>query len=112
MGGDRICKKLMTMQIQVYVEMVPPFANETSIENIDCKQMDLAKLVSLVLQSNYNHKNQEFTCVIEDSPPCPVLDNHGERADSGVDGDIGLDHFCVQESQRCVDVHVAREVPS
>lgn len=25
-GGDRICKKLITMQIQVYVDIVPPFA--------------------------------------------------------------------------------------
>lgn len=45
MGGDRICKKLMTMQIQVYVEIVPPFANETRI-NIKRKQVSLAEHIS------------------------------------------------------------------
>jgi len=40
-----------------------------------------------------------------------MLDNHGEWSNAWVDGDIGLDHFCIHQSQWCVDVHIAGEVP-
>lgn len=52
-----------------------------------------------------------FTCVVQDSSPCPVLDNHGEWANSWVNRHICLDHFGVQQSKMRINVHVAREEP-
>jgi hypothetical protein len=82
----------MTMQIQVYVDIVPLAIKEL---NPTCDPF-------------FPDGN---TCVVQNSPPCPMLDNHGKWSDARINRDIRLDHLCVHQSKWRVDVHVAREMP-
>jgi hypothetical protein len=51
-----------------------------------------------------------LTSIIQNTPLCPVLDDHGQWPHTIIDLDVQVDHARVLEGSSVVDIHIARQL--
>jgi hypothetical protein len=60
--------------------------------------------------ADVDSSNRALTSIIQNTPFCPVLDDHSQWPHTIIDLDVQIDHARVLEGSDVVDIHIARQL--